>query len=223
MRDVYAGAPTPSYRLVPSKFPPIGLFDTVATAADLRPVMELVGWTNDRLIPERLNRLPENEWVYGSHNSSVVMAAFLHAPVSGMRFNGPDLGAWYASDTVPAAVVEVAHHLRREAVASGIAQIQRKYRAYSSTLAGSYLDIRSQQKSRPGAYDPEDYTASQALGESIRASGEAGLIFDSLRYASGTNAVAYRPRNILNVVQANHYEISVLAGDSRIEAKRLAT
>ena len=61
--DVLAPAPHPAHRLVPSRFPPIGLFDTVATAADLIAVMELVGWTNDRLIAERVARLPREEWV----------------------------------------------------------------------------------------------------------------------------------------------------------------
>ena len=44
----------------PSQYPPIGLFDTVATAADLEAVMELAGWTNDRLVPMRLHRLPQH-------------------------------------------------------------------------------------------------------------------------------------------------------------------
>jgi hypothetical protein len=56
-------APQPSHRLIPSQFPPIGLFDTVATASDLEAVMDLAGWTNDRLVAERIGRLPEHEWV----------------------------------------------------------------------------------------------------------------------------------------------------------------
>ena len=74
MSEVYAVAPVPVHRLIPSQFPPITLFDTVATAADLKPVMELAGWTNDRLVAERIKRLPQNEWVYGRSNSSIVMA-----------------------------------------------------------------------------------------------------------------------------------------------------
>ncbi|RYE49665.1 MAG: RES domain-containing protein, partial [Hyphomicrobiales bacterium] len=35
MTRCYAPAPKPSFRLIPSQFPPIGLFDTVARAADL--------------------------------------------------------------------------------------------------------------------------------------------------------------------------------------------
>ena len=108
MTDVFA--PSPAYRFIPSQFPPIGLFDTVATAADLSAVMELVSWTNDRLVADRIDRLPQSEWVYGVPNSSIVMAAFLHVAPGGMRFNGPELGAWYAADDVRTAAAEVGHH-----------------------------------------------------------------------------------------------------------------
>jgi RES domain len=33
-----------------------------------------------------------------------------------MRFNGPELGAWYAADDIRTAAAEVGHHLRRETV-----------------------------------------------------------------------------------------------------------
>ncbi|MBN9331993.1 RES family NAD+ phosphorylase, partial [Devosia sp.] len=110
-----APAPQPSFRLIPSQFPPIGLFDTVSRAADLEAVMELAGWTNDRLVAERIKRLPQDEWAFGRPNSSIVMAAFLHAAPGGGRFSGPDLGAWYAAVSVETGLAEVAHHLRREA------------------------------------------------------------------------------------------------------------
>ena len=97
MTEVYAASPQPTYRLIASRFPPIGLFDTIATAADLEPVMELAGWTNDRLVAERIARLPQTEWVYGRPNASIIMAAFLHVGPAGGRFNAPELGAWYAS------------------------------------------------------------------------------------------------------------------------------
>ncbi|RKK05230.1 RES domain-containing protein [Pseudoroseomonas wenyumeiae] len=220
--DAHAAAPAPSYRLIPSKFPPIGLFDTVATAADAEAVMELAGWTNDRLVEERLRRLPEAEWVYGRPNSSVVMATFLHAPPSGARFNGPDLGAWYAAASLRTAAIEVAHHLRREAVATGAPRLQRAFRTYTASLAGDYLDLRGQQAARPEVYATGSYAASQLLGESIRASGGAGIIYDSVRHAGGTNIVAHRPRNILQVTQADHWLLAVQAASPRISLKRLS-
>src|SRR5690606_29762182 len=125
-------APHPTHRLIPSKFPPIGLFETVAAAGDLEAVMELAGWTNDRLVAERLARLPQDEWAYGRANASIVMAAFLHAAPGGGRFSSPELGAWYASAELPAAAAEVGHHLRREAVARDVPEFTRTFRAYTS-------------------------------------------------------------------------------------------
>ncbi|MGO6852681.1 RES family NAD+ phosphorylase [Rhizobium beringeri] len=222
MRDRFAEAPRPSYRLIPSQFPPIGLFETVTRAADLEAVMELVGWTNDRLVADRIQRLPEDQWVYGVANASIVMAAFLHVAPGGMRFNGPDLGAWYAADDLRTAAAEVGHHLRREAVARGVATMARTYRSYSANLIGDYLDIRGEQTLRADVYDGTSYAASQVLGEEVRSSGGAGILYDSVRLRGGVAIVAHRPRNIQGVVQADHFEITVSATDRRIDVRKLA-
>lgn len=184
--------------------------------------MELAGWTNDRLVTARINRLPRDEWVYGRPNASIVMAAFLHVAPGGMRFNTAELGAWYATAALTTAVAEVAHHLRREAVARGVAVLRRQFREYTSTLEGSYLNISGQQTERSDLYDSGSYAASQAMGESVRASGGAGILYDSLRHTGGVCVVAHRPRNVLDVVQADHFEISVEAGAKRTEVRKLS-
>jgi hypothetical protein len=107
--------------------------------------MELAGWTNDRLVAERIRRLPQDEWVYNVPNASVVMAAFLHVAPGGMRFNGGDLGAWYAADDLRTAAAEVGHHLRRVVVARGVREMARSYRCYTAVLHGDYRDIRGEQ------------------------------------------------------------------------------
>lgn len=219
--EVLAAAPVPSHRLIPSRFPPIGLFDTVATAADAEAVMELAGWTNDRLVADRLHRLPQAEWVYGRANASVVMASFLHVPPQGARFNGAELGAWYAAAALPTAAFEVAHHLRREAVATGLASLSRGFRSYSAQLAGAYHDLRGGQARWPAAYRPDDHAGGQRLGEALRAAGGDGLLYDSLRHAGGTNVVAYRPSQVLQVTQAEHWEVTVEAASPRVHLRRL--
>lgn len=220
--SAFTAAPVPAYRLIPSHFPPIGLFDTVATTADLEAVLELVGWTNDRLVAERVRRLPESQWPLGVANASIIMASFLHVAPTGMRFNGPELGAWYAGDTVRTSVAEVAHHLRREAVATNAERMSRKYRCYTSTLLGDYRDIRAMQATHPEVYATSDYAASQVFGEQVRASGEAGIVYDSLRYKGGSSVVAYIPRDIANVLQTDHYEITVTAQSRRIDVTKLS-
>jgi hypothetical protein len=209
----------PTFRLIPSRYPPIALFDTVSSPADLAAVIELEGWTNDRLVAERLARLARDEWVYGTPNAGIVMAGFLHAAPSGLRFSGPDLGAWYASLAVETAIFEVSHHLRREAQRSSMPEMRSQYRTYSAMLDGAYEDIRGQQATWPDLYAPTDWPTLQAFGEDVRRTGD-GIIYDSLRHARGVNVVAYRPRKICNVTQLDHYELTVpLTG--RIVARRL--
>jgi hypothetical protein len=221
--DTFVAAPQPSYRLIPSKFPPIAVFDTVATAADLPAVLDLVGWTNDRLVRERVARLPETEWVFGRPNASIVMGAFLHVVPGGMRFNGPDLGGWYAADDIRTAAAEVGHHLRREAFARSVQGMRRQYRTYKATLLGDYVDIRGRHAGHAALYAHDNYAAAQAYGETVRAGGGgAGILYDSLRRLGGTNAVVYRPRNIVDIIQTDHFEISVTVDMRTIDVRRLS-
>ena len=201
--------------------PPVPAFGNVAVAADLEVVMELEGWTNDRLVAERLARLPRDEWVYGVPNSSIVMASFLHAAPAGSRFNGPERGAWYAAAALTTAIAEVAHHLRREAVARSATEERRTFRCYMCRLlARDYRDIRRQQQHHPDLYDPQSYAASQAFGEGVRSVGHAGVVYDSLRHRGGTNVVAFRPRLIMDVTQTDHYDL-IVPVQGRVIARRL--
>ena len=204
-----AAVDQPTYRAIPSQFPPIGAFDAVSAPEDLEAVMELEGWTNDRLVRDRLQRLPRGEWVFGIPNASVVMASFLHPSPVGSRFNGNLLGAWYSAYALRTAIKEVAHHLRREAHNTGVQSMQKRYRVYTAALAGSYGDMRGLQAHYPAELNPKNHGAGQIFGETARANGEAGLIYDSLRDPRGTNVVAFRPGNITDITQGDHYEVTV--------------
>lgn len=215
-------APNPSYRLIPSRFPPVGLFDSVSTAADLPAVLDLVGWTNDRLVAERLSLLPNSERVYGRANSSIVMAAFLHVAPGGMRFNDATLGAWYAAAETVTSIAEVAHHLRREVVAAGVSTMTRTYRCDLANLGGDHVDTRGLEDRMPNDFASDGYAASQRFGEEVRSAGHAGIVYASLRKAGGLNFVAYRPSLIQDVVQGDHFEITVTATGRRIDVKTLS-
>ncbi len=219
--DRSTAAPSPAWRLIPSRFPPISAFETVASAADLEAVMELEGWTNDRLVAERLARLPRDQWVFGRPHASVVMASFLHAAPAGGRFNGPELGAWYAAAALTTAIAEVAHHLRREALARARTEARRTFRCYACRLLGDdYRDLRGTQQRHPELHDATSYAASQPFGEAVRASGRSGIVYDSLRHRGGTNVVAFRPRQILDLTQADHYDL-IVPVTGKVVARRL--
>lgn len=201
-------APERTYRLIPSRFPPINALETVTNPSDLEPVLELEGWTNDRLVASRLRRLPESEWVYGRANASVVMAAFLHGAPRGTRFAGPELGAWYAAGSPETSVLEVANGIRREIALSALQQKTEKLREYTARLDGTFVDIRG---TRPDLHDPDpaSYPASQGFGQSVRSGPHDGIAYDSVRHAGGVNWVSYRPSRIRDVLQARHFRVVV--------------
>ena len=121
--------------------------------------------------------------------------------------------AWYAAASIISAVAEVAHHLRRETVACGRTEARRAYRCYTARLTGDdFVDLRGQHMG---------YKVSQLFGEQTRDAGRCGVIYDSHRHAGGTNIAAYRPKQIADITQADHYDLIVpLTG--RIVARRVA-
>lgn len=208
--------PAPTFRLIPSQFPPIGAFDDVSSPDDLAAVMELEGWTNDRLVQARLLRLPPSEWVFGRPNASIVMASFLHGAANGNRFSSPDLSGWYASLALKTAIAEVAHHLRREVIHEGRQSDKMTFRSYGATLAGEdYLDISGRQQNRRDLYDRRSYARSQTFGEDQRNAGRDGIIYDSLRHSGGVNVVCFVPTKVLDVVPQDHFDIQVFADPRR--------
>jgi hypothetical protein len=202
-----AGPFAPTWRCVPGRFPPLQAFDRVASADDLEAVMELEGWTNDRLVRHRLERLPRAQWVFGRPNVSVVMAAFLHPSPEGARFNDAVLGAWYAGLAETTSLKEVAHHLRREVVRAGLTDITSQYRSYQARLVGAYVDLRGE--AAPDLYCADDYASGQAFGAAVRASPRAGIVYRSVRDPAGTNVAAFRPPLVQDVLQGAHWRLTV--------------
>lgn len=206
----------PTFRLIPSRFPPVGAFDNVSSPGDLAAVMELAEWTNDRLVHARLNRLPRRQWVFGRANASIVMAAFLHGPPDGNRFSSPDLNAWYASLSQKTAIAEVAHHLRRQMINEGRQSAKMTFRSYGARLDGEdTIDIRGRQSDRADLYDRRSFDQSQIFGEEQRAAGRDGIVYDSLRHSGGINVVCFFPTKVLDVEQQDHFEVQVFADANR--------
>ena len=58
-------------------------------------------------------------------------------------------------------------------------------------------------------------------GEAGREPRPNGIVFDSVRYRGGVNAVAYRPSHVRDVVQADHYAIDVSRDERRMEVELL--
>src|SRR5438105_13650429 len=72
----------PSHRVVPSRFPPIGLFDRVAAPEDLEAVFALEAMTNDRLREEagEVSPVAEDDSVAGPRRTTVMAALIQRKP-----------------------------------------------------------------------------------------------------------------------------------------------
>jgi len=208
-------------RLVPSRFPVVGLFDGVAAPADLEAIFELEGWTNDRISAELgiLQAVPRDDWVVGQPMASVVMAAYCHPRPGGGRFSSDDRGAWYAARTIDTALSESIYHRSRELAEIGVREARMQMRVYLADFSTRFHDIRG--ADTPAAlYDPDDYRASQRFARPLLAAGSHGVVYRSVRHPGGECVACFRPRLPKNVRIGGHYEYQ-WEGSPRPAVRRL--
>jgi hypothetical protein len=195
----------PSYRLVPSRFPPIGLFERVAAPGDLEAVFAIESLTNERLREEagQIHLVPPEDRISGP-GSSAIMAAFTHLNPEGSRFSDGSYGVYYAARKLDTAVAETAYHRARFLARTREAPMEIDMRCYLSSIAAEMVDIRGEQGARPQLYDPDAYAASQRFGREARAAGANGIVYDSVRHPGGQCIAVFKPRVMAPAIQGPH-------------------
>ena len=183
---------TSCYRAIPTRYPPVDLFERVAPPEDWEALAQLESLTNDRVRQEigELSLLPSHERLVGK-NATPVMAAFTHPGPS--RFSDGAFGVYYASDTLETAVAEVAHHQGRFRAASHSPPAVLELRTYICGIAARFHDLR---RGWVPAHDPDDYGPAQALGRILRDRGSKGLVFRSVRRPGHENVAAFWPSSL---------------------------
>ncbi|ADE16060.1 RES domain protein [Nitrosococcus halophilus Nc 4] len=198
----------PCWRLVPSRFPPVGLFDRVAEPEDLEIVFKIEALTNDRLRDEAgdIALVPPEERVSGP-GTTPIMAAFTHLNPEGSRFTDGTYGVYYAADTIDTAIAETRFHRARFLAATKELPIEIDMRSYASDLDADLHDIRKMQAVMPDVYtpDPRGYVHAQALAKALRHTGSNGLTYESVRSPGGECVAIFRPRVLSPVRQGPHY------------------
>jgi len=195
----------PCYRIIPSRFPPIDLFERIAPPEDWEALIALESLTNDRIRQEvgDVSLVPVKERMSGP-GASVVMAAFTHLNPSGSRFADATFGAYYAAYDVETAIAETKFHREEFLRATKEAPISIEMRVYLADMAADLHDIRGRQAEMAEVYAPDDYGASQALARRVRAEGSAGIAYDSVRREDGECIALLRPKTLSNVRQGAH-------------------
>lgn len=201
----------PSYRLIPSRYPTVGLYDAIADPADLEVVFAIESFANPRLRQEagELHLVAPEERVSGP-GATPVMAAFTHLNPEGSRFSDGSYGVYYAAHSLPTAVAEVGHHravfLRR----TDEPAIDLDLRLITANVEADLHDLGSARDEAANAgrfavvLDPDDYGPSQALGRALREAASWGLRWPSVRDPAGECVGIFRPRALRHAKAAAH-------------------
>ncbi len=198
----------PSWRLVSSRFPPVGVFDRVTSAEDLDIVLEIEGLTKDRLRAalREIALGPAQDRVFGP-GTTPIMAAFTHLNGQGSRFTDGSYGVYYAARTIETAVAETRFHRSRFLAATQEPPIEIDMRSYASNLDAELHSIAGLKAELPDIYDsdPAHYGPAQSFANALRAAGSNGIHYSSVRDLGGECIAVFRPRVMQPAVQGKHY------------------
>lgn len=181
------------HRLIPSKFPPISLFDWASSEDELEQIALLEGLTNERMQAElgRINLVEKEDWI-GGHGSTPLMAAFTHIGFMS-RFSDGSYGIYYAASTLETAIKETAFHRARFYGASNEPTCSISMREYIANIKKPLMDITSNQYDVLLNPDPEFYTISQAFGKQMKDEKQWGLLYPSVRNKGALCMAIFRP------------------------------
>jgi hypothetical protein len=200
------------YRLINSKYPPIDLFDDVASEAEFAAIFEIQSITNPRLRAQagNLSLLPTDQIPFGIRGCSYAVGAFTHVNPSGSRFSDGTYGVMYIADDVKTALAEVSYHQNKYFQnVVGLKFERFVFRLLSCKFdADTCSDLTGKPLTDP-IYHPDSYSESQAVGRRLRSDGIEAVQYHSVRNKSGDAMCwgLFTPKNVTEVLQSAHYEM----------------
>jgi len=194
-----------AWRIVPSRFPPVGVFDRIADPADLEALYAIEALTDARVRDElgTLASVPKERRISGP-GSTPVMAAFTHRNPDGSRFSDGTYGVFYAANDLDTAIAETTYHRARFMRATAQARMELDMRVYLVDLSGDLHDLRKRRPEFERVYHNDNYAAGQHLARALRRQASNGIAYDSGRHAGGESAAIFRPRLLSNARQERH-------------------
>lgn len=194
-----------AYRIIPSLYPTVGIFDDVSDPGDLDVVLELEAATNPRVLDAvgELAMVRAADRIAGP-GTTPIMAAFTHTAPS--RFSDGTYGVFYAAHDESTAIAETAYHRGRFLRDAGLRDEIVQMRVYRARIDGSFDDIRPRAP-RAAIYDPNSYEASQAYARRLYLRNAVdGIVFRSVRRAQGECVAVFRPSRIRSCAVYRHLE-----------------
>ncbi len=193
------------YRIIPSQFPPIHLFEDVANPDEFEALFTVQMLTNPRIQEEigLLDLVPKEQRLYAVPGCGYVMAAFTHINPNGSRFSNGDYGIYYAAESLATAIAETTYHKARFMSFTDEPSQELAMRSLVAEFSADLFDLRPLDKNKSSIYSPVNYKESQTLGTQIKEQQEDGLVYHSVR-SEGTNYALFKPNIIHKCQQGVH-------------------
>src|SRR5580704_5797157 len=133
----------PCFRVIPSRYPTIDLFERVADPAEWEALFWIESLTNSRLRDQvgDIELVPAEDRVFGP-GGSVIMAPFTHLDPSGSRFADGTFGAFYAAASLATSIAETRFHREVFLRATREGPLELDMRTYLADVAARFTDIR---------------------------------------------------------------------------------
>jgi hypothetical protein len=202
---------SPAYRVIPTRFPAVNLFDRVASPKDFEALYALEAMTNDRLRTElgELDLVPPDERCFGP-GCGPIMAAFTHLNPSGSRFSDGSYGVFYCARDKHTAIAETRYHASLFLAATNEAPLRQQMRLYTVQAQGEVVDLRGKRIAEARLdtriLDPDDYGPGKAIGRLIREAGAPGIVYPSVRDKAGECLAALRTTMLRDCRHAAYLE-----------------
>lgn len=215
----------PAYRVIPTRFPAISLFEHVASAEDFDVLYALEAMTNDRIRDEvgEISLVPVEERKFGP-GCSPIMAAFTHLNPQGSRFSDGTYGVFYCGREKDTAIAETCYHSALFMGATNEPPMRLQMRLYAVEAAGEVVDLRAAAQADPRIIDPDDYSYAQGIGRKLRGEGTQGILYPSVRHPGGECLAALRTGILKNCQHSAYleYNWNGRAIDAVFEVNQLA-
>lgn len=191
-------------RIIPSRFPPVDLFERILDPSEFEAAYFIESLTNDRLRDEvgDISLVPANERVTGP-GSTPIMAAFTHIG-NPSRFTDGSYGVYYCANDSATAIAETAFHRAKFLSATNEPDTSIFMREYVGQIVLPMLDVTGSEYI--DIHNPDDYQTSQRFANEQKCRGIPGLLYNSVRNKGGLCVAAFRANAMAPVTQAAHYE-----------------